>query len=393
MASMREVLATIPGATYKFSRPALFSARTPLEVEVRGDDLEAITRGANIITALMSNDPRLADVKSTVELGNPEIQIRFDHERAANLGLLVRDVADRIVTKVRGDEATRYSIRDRKIPVLVRSVDANESSIAEIENLIVNPASERPISLNAIADIEVRMGPSEIRRVDQERVAVISANLASGDLGTAVLALEEALSEAPLPPTVSAFVSGQNTEMRESFLSMQFTLALAVFLVYLVMAAQFESIIHPLVILFTIPLALVGAVLALYVTGTTVNVVVFIGAIMLAGIVVNNAIVLVDLINQLRTAGASRYDAIVEAGRLRLRPILMTTATTTLGLLPMALGFGDGAEVRAPMAITVIGGLVLSTALTLIVIPVVYSLFDMQRDVLLPAAGAPEPAS
>ncbi|MFK8016083.1 MAG: efflux RND transporter permease subunit [Gammaproteobacteria bacterium] len=387
MAALRSALRTVPGATYKFSRPALFSTRTPLEVEIRGDDLDAITRGSQIVQQMMAGDERLADVKSSIELGNPEIQIRFDHERAASLGLLVRDVADRIVTKVRGAEATRYTIRDRKIPILVRGIDNNESSIEEIRNLIVNPSSERPISLSAIAEIDVNLGPSEIRRIDQERVAIVSANLAQGDLGSAVVAIEQALLEAPLPPQVTAIVSGQNAEMQESFLSMQFTLALAVFLVYLVMAAQFESIIHPLVILFTIPLALVGAVLALYATGTTVNVVVFIGAIMLAGIVVNNAIVLVDLINQLRASGMPRLDAIMQAGASRLRPIMMTTATTTLGLLPMALGLGNGAEVRAPMAITVIGGLVLSTALTLIVIPVVYSLLDRGRDTIASTDG------
>ena len=392
MDAMRDALRNIPGAQYKFSRPALFSARTPLEVEIRGDDLDAITRGSNVVLQLMQDDERFADVKSTIELGNPEIQIRFDQERAANLGLLVRDVADGIVNKVRGAEATRFTIRDRKIPVLVRSVDANESSIAEIKSLIVNPASERPVSLSAIAQISVAMGPSEIRRVDQERVAIVSANLASGDLGSAVVALEEALAKAPLPAAVTAVVSGQNAEMRESFLSMQFTLALAIFLVYLVMAAQFESIIHPFVILFTIPLALVGAVFALYLTGTTINVVVFIGAIMLAGIVVNNAIVLVDLINQLRATGMAQRDAIIEAGSSRLRPILMTTATTTLGLLPMAIGFGDGAEVRAPMAITVIGGLLLSTALTLLVIPVVYSLLDRSRQIPVTATAAPAPS-
>ena len=388
MAALRESLRELPGATYKFSRPSLFSARTPLEVEVRGDDLDAIQRGAELVAELMRRNDNLADIKSSIEMGNPEIQIRFDPARAANLGLLVRDIADRVVTKVRGTEATRYTIRDRKIPVLVRSIDSNASSLDDINNLIVNPASTRPISLGAIADVAIAMGPSEIRRIDQERVAIVSANLAGGDLGSAVARLEAELIEAPLPATVTAVVSGQNAEMQSSFLSMQFTLLLAVFLVYLVMAAQFESIVHPLVILFTIPLALVGAVLALFVTGTTINVVVFIGAIMLAGIVVNNAIVLVDLINQLRGRGTPRFEAIVEAGRSRLRPILMTTATTTLGLLPMALGLGDGAEVRAPMAITVIGGLLMSTALTLVVIPVVYSLLDRRRDPALTANPA-----
>jgi HAE1 family hydrophobic/amphiphilic exporter-1 len=192
----------------------------------------------------------------------------------------------------------------------------------------------------------------------------------------------------PLPEGITALVSGQSEEMQDSFESMQFALLLAVFLVYLVMASQFESLIHPFVILFTIPLALVGAVLALFITGTTLNIVAFIGIIMLAGIVVNNAIVLVDLINQLRAQGYERHAAIVEAGQARLRPILMTSLTTALGLLPMALGFGEGSEVRTPMAITVIGGLVVSTMLTLVVIPVVYSLLDRKRITVAVGQGA-----
>ena len=205
---------------------------------------------------------------------------------------------------------------------------------------------------------------------------MISANIAYGDLGTAAAEAGNLVSGVVMPNGISAIVSGQSEEMQQSFESMQFALALAVFLVYLVMASQFESLIHPFVILFTIPLALIGAVLALFVTGTTLNIVAFIGVIMLAGIVVNNAIVLVDLINQLKAEGKQRIDAIMEAGTARLRPILMTSLTTALGLLPMALGFGEGSEVRTPMAITVIGGLTVSTFLTLLVIPVVYSLMD-----------------
>jgi HAE1 family hydrophobic/amphiphilic exporter-1 len=275
--------------------------------------------------------------------------------------------------------ATRFTWRDKKIDVLVRSVDTRQASLAEIEQLIINPESDRPIPLKAIADIKTAMGPAEIRRRDQERVAVISANLAYGDLATAVAEVEGILRSITMPVGTMAIVTGQSEEMQDSFQSMLYTLAMAIFLVYLVMASQFESLIHPLVIMFTIPLALVGAVLALFLTGTTVNIVVFIGLIMLAGIVVNNAIVLVDLINQLREEGMEKTAAIIEAGRSRLRPILMTTLTTTLGLLPMALGFGEGSEVRAPMAVTVIGGLTVSTFLTLLVIPVVYSLIDRKK--------------
>lgn len=376
MAAMRAELSTLPGVQYEFTRPSLLTFASPLQIEVSGYDLADLARVSQSVVQAMSASDRFTDIKTTVESGNPEIQIVFDQERAAKLGLTVREIANSVVASVRGELATRYTWRDKKIDVLVRSVDTRQSSIDEIRHLIINPSSERPVTLDAVADVTVAEGPAEIRRIDQERVAIISANLAYGDLGAAAAEASDIVSRIPMPTGINAIVSGQSEEMEASFESMQFALLLAVFLVYLVMASQFESLIHPLVILFTIPLALVGAVLALYITGTTINIVAFIGIIMLAGIVVNNAIVLVDLINQLRAQGKERIAAILEAGTARLRPILMTSLTTTLGLLPMAMGFGEGSEVRTPMAITVIGGLTVSTMLTLVVIPVVYSLMD-----------------
>jgi HAE1 family hydrophobic/amphiphilic exporter-1 len=376
---MRKELAALPGVQYEFSRPALMSFASPLQIEIAGFDLEGLETANRTLISQLSASGRFTDLKSTIELGNPEIQIVFDQERVAALGLAVRDIADRVVANVRGELATRYTWRDKKIDVLVRSVDTRQASIEEIRQLIVNPSSDRPVTLEAVAEIRVARGPAEIRRVAQERVALISANLAYGDLGAAAEEAASIISRTALPNGITAMVAGQNEEMRDSFRSMQFALVLAVFLVYLVMASQFESLVHPFVILFTIPLALVGAVLALFLTGTTVNVVAFIGVIMLAGIVVNNAIVLVDLINQLQSRGLEKLAAIVEACNTRLRPILMTTLTTVLGLLPMAIGAGEGAEVRTPMAITVIGGLLVSTMLTLVVIPVVYSLMDRKK--------------
>ena len=376
MRAMRAELSQLPGVQYEFTRPALLSFASPLQIEISGYDLDGLARVSQQVGDAMTASERFTDIRTTVERGNPEIQIVFDQERAANLGLTVREIADRVVANVRGELATRYTWRDKKIDVLVRSVDTRQSSIEEIRRLVVNPSSERPVTLDAVADVSISRGPAEIRRVAQSRVAIITANLAFGDLGAAAAEAGEIIARTPMPAGVTALVSGQSEEMNESFRSMQFALALAIFLVYLVMASQFESLIHPFVILFTIPLALVGAVLALFVTGTTINIVAFIGVIMLAGIVVNNAIVLVDLINQLRAQGKQKLDAIFEAGESRLRPILMTSLTTALGLLPMALGFGEGSEVRTPMAITVIGGLTVSTLLTLIVIPVVYSLMD-----------------
>ena len=379
MASMRNSLATVPGLQYKFSRPALFSFSTPVEVEISGFDLDKLREVSQKITQKLDANNRFADVKSTMEIGSPEIQILFDRDRAAALGLQVSEVANRIVSNVRGDVATRYSWRDRKIDVLVRAQESDRSSIDEIKNLVVNPGSERSIPLSAIASVQVANGPSEIRRVSQQRVAIISANLAYGDLGEAAQEVQQILDQTTMPTGIFARIAGQNQEMSDSFQSLIFALSLAVFLVYLVMASQFESLLHPFIILFTIPLALIGAILALYITNTTISVVVFIGLILLAGIVVNNAIVLIDLINQLRERGMEKTEAIMEGGKSRLRPILMTTLTTTLGLLPLAIGFGDGAELRAPMGITVIGGLLVSTLLTLVVIPVMYSLMDRKN--------------
>ncbi|MGL6223845.1 MAG: efflux RND transporter permease subunit, partial [Steroidobacteraceae bacterium] len=303
MGEMRKSLEQIPGLQHRFSRPALFSMATPLEVVISGYDLDRLGVAAENVRQEMLKDGRFADVKSTVEAGNPEIQIVFDQERASQLNLVVRDIADRVVNSVRGEVATRYKLREKQIDVLVRSVDSRAASIEEVRNLIVNPGAEFPVPLSAVADVKLAMGPAEVRRVSQERVAVVSANLAHGDLGSAITALDDIVQRVELPVGTTAFLSGQSEEMSASFKSLQFVLVLAIFLVYLVMASQFESLIHPFVILLTIPLALIGAVWALWLTGTTVNVVAYIGLIMLAGIVVNQSIVLIDAVNQLRAEG------------------------------------------------------------------------------------------
>ncbi len=376
MNSLRTALQTIPGLQYKFDRPALFSFRTPIEVEITGFDLNQLKSTSDAIARLMRSDSKFADVKSSMEQGYPEIQVVFDREKVSALGLNLADVANLMVTNIKGDVATRYSWRDRKIDVLVRSRENDRASLDEIRRYMIQTPQGRAIPLDAIATIETAIGPSEIRRSSQQRVAVVSANLAEGDLGEAITRLESIMATVPMPEGIYARMAGQSQEMDSAFNSLVIALTLAVFLVYLVMASQFESLIHPFVILFTIPMALIGAVWALWLTGSTISVVVFIGLILLAGIVVNNAIVLIDLINQMRARGVEKLEAIREAGRSRLRPILMTTLTTVLGLLPLSLGVGEGAEIRAPMGITVIGGLVVSTLLTLVVIPVMYSILD-----------------
>jgi len=377
---LRESMAGHPSAQVNFARPALFSFSTPLEIELRGSDLATIERAGQQMAAMLRKNAHYADVKSTVEQGFPEIQIRFDQERAAALGLTTRQIADVVVKKVRGDVATRYSFRDRKIDVLVRAQESDRASVENIRRLIVNPGSSRPVTLDSVADVVATTGPSEIHRADQVRVAIVSANLRDIDLGGAVQEVEQMVEQQPLGADVRMHIGGQGEELNESVKSLLFAFGLAVFLVYLVMASQFESLLHPFVILFTIPLALVGAVLALLLTRSPVSVVVFIGLILLVGLVVKNAIILIDKVNQLREDGVAKHEALVEGARSRLRPIIMTTTCTLFGFLPLALAFGEGAEVRSPMAITVIGGLLVSTLLTLVVIPVVYDLLDRRAD-------------
>ena len=298
--ALRGKFSSLAGVQYQFSRPALFTFASPLEVTITGYDLDRLRMVAEQVRLGMRASPTFSDIKSTVESGNPEIQIVFDQERAAQLGITVRELADRVVDSVRGSVATRYKLREKKIDVLVRSVDTRASSVEEIRSLIVNPGSDHPLPLSAVADVTVATGPAEIRRTRQQRVAVVTANLSSGDLGSAVAELGGIVDAVELPVGTTAAVSGQSDDMKESFRSLQFTMLLAVFLVYLVMASQFESLLHPFVILLTIPLALTGSIWAMFLTGTTVNVVAYIGLIMLAGIVVNQSIVLIDAVNQAR---------------------------------------------------------------------------------------------
>jgi HAE1 family hydrophobic/amphiphilic exporter-1 len=377
---LRGTMETRSDAQIDFSRPELFSLSTPLEIELQGPDLPQIEAAGRKLAAMLRANPHYADVSSTVEQGFPEIQIRFDQDRAAALGLTTRQIADVVVKKVRGEVATRYSFRDRKIDVLVRAQASDRASVEDIRNLIVNPNSSTPVRLSSVADVVAGTGPSEIHRADQVRVAIVSANLRDIDLGTAVQEVERMVRETPLGADIGMHIGGQGEELESSVKSLLFAFGLAVFLVYLVMASQFESLLHPFVILFTIPLALVGAVLALLLTNSAISVVVFIGLILLVGLVVKNAIILIDKVNQLREEGVAKRDALVQGARSRLRPIAMTTLCTLFGFLPLALAFGEGAEVRSPMAITVIGGLLVSTLLTLVVIPVVYDLLDRRSD-------------
>ena len=379
-ALLRERLESSGLARFKFERPTYFSFRTPIEVEVYSDDLEDLHVASSQVKQALLEVPGLVDVKSTAELGNPELQILFDRNQLARLGLNLGDVADTVRNKVQGEVATRFTEGDREIDIVVRSVQIGSASVHDVEDFIIAQREGVPIFLKSVADVRLVEGPSEIRRIGQKRTGVISGNLDDRDMGAVAADVRQSLAGLALPASATAQLSGQEEERAEAQRSLLMALALAAFLVYLVMASQFESFLHPFVIIFTLPLGAIGVVAALAVTGRTLNVVAMIGAVMLAGIVVNNAIVLVDAVNQKRRSGMARAEALIAAGSDRLRPILMTSATTILGLLPMAIGLGEGAELRAPLAITVIGGLTVGTLLTLIVIPVVYSLLDRKPE-------------
>jgi HAE1 family hydrophobic/amphiphilic exporter-1 len=316
------------------------------------------------------------DVEATARPGDPEVQIAFDRDRLASMNLDPAQASRLVRNAVQGEAATQFSDLDRKLDVRVRATEAERSQVAQLADLEVGKNAGQPVRLGAVANVLVERGPSEIRRIGQQRAALVTANLKGRDLGSAAKEIRAKLEALAVPSGAKVVLAGQNREMAESTSSLRFAILLAMFLVYLVMASQFESLLHPFVLMFSIPLAVVGVALALGLTGTSISVMVLIGMVILAGIVVKNAIVLVDYANRLRKEGRSKIDALVEAGSVRMRPIIMTTLTTVLGLLPMALGIGEGVEVRAPLAITLIGGLVVSTLLTLVVIPVVYVTFD-----------------
>ena len=261
----------------------------------------------------------------------------------------------------------------------VQLVEPDRGSLDKLRSINVNPDLSPHIPLDAVAVFEDAYGPSEIRRVDQQRSVVISANPTGFDLRAAGATIEEALEDVYLGDGMSTALSGHFTEMDSSMRSLQLALLLAVFLVYVIMASTFENLIHPFVILFSVPLALVGSVLALGLSGTPISVVVLIGWIVPAGLVVNNAIVLVDAVNRLRNEGLDVLDAVKNAAKLRFRPILITTFTTVLGLLPLSLGLGSGAEMQQPLAVAVIGGLLRLTLLTLVVVPAIYLMFSGSR--------------
>jgi HAE1 family hydrophobic/amphiphilic exporter-1 len=360
-----------------------------LAVRVQGDELADLVAVAESARARLVELPQLRDVRVGMQLGQPELEIEIDRDRAARYGLSVYDVASTIESYLRGlptsEPFTEFS---EKLEIRVQLPEEARQRLPDVLALRVSN-----VPLGEVVRVRQGYGPVEILREDQSRTVQVLAEVAGSGLTEAVDRAEARLEGMPRPPRTTLAVGGENEEMRASFRSLFFAFGLALFLVYLILAAQFESLRQPVVVLVAVPLAAVGAVPALWLTGGGINLMSGIGLVILIGIVVNDAIVKVDFINQRRRGGLPLREAIAEAGRLRLRPIVMTTVTTVLGLLPLALGWGAGADLRSPLAVVVIGGLISATFLTLIVVPVVYSLVAAGGEVLGdPAVDvAPEP--
>ncbi len=355
---------------------------TPISIKVKGDDLEQLAEVSKKVTEIVKAVPGTREVESSLEDGKPELVIKIDRDKATMYGLSSAQVAQIVNSTISGSTATKYKIGGDEIDVVIKADEGLIDDIYKVKNLLIPNASGALITLGDVAEVNKSIGPVTIARENQTREVTITGDVLGRDTGTVNREIQQKLNELQLPEGYSTEMGGEQQQMAESFSDLALVFLLAVVLVYMVMASQFESLKQPFIIMFTVPLAIIGVVFALLLTRRTINMTSLMGVIILAGIVVNNAIVLIDFINQLRERGIPRNEAIIKAGPSRLRPILMTTLTTILGLVPLALGLGEGAELAAPMATSIIGGLTISTILTLVVIPVVYTIFEDWGDIV-----------
>ncbi len=383
-ADMRDKLANIPGARVRVRTVSnnrmtrvMGGGGGRIEIQVRGHEMDEAYRLASIIVENVESVEGITDVDLSRTAGAPEDLVQIDRQKAAELGLSVQQISSTLETVLSGTKAGDYMDHGKEYPLMVQVRDAERLPMNEILDFSISNTDGNPIVLRNVVDISQGEGSTVIERVNQERMIDVSANLSGRNLSAVIGDIQERLEEIPLPTGFSVEIVGDYKEQQESFRELTIGIILALVLIYMVMASQFESIRDPFIVMFSVPFALIGVSGILYLTGTTFNIQTYIGIIMLAGIVVNNAILLVNTTNQLRDVeGMKLRPAIEEAGRRRLRPILMTALSTVLGLLPMAIGLGEGSETQAPLARAVVGGLLSSTFITLVLIPVLYSLFE-----------------
>jgi HAE1 family hydrophobic/amphiphilic exporter-1 len=344
-------------------------------VEVRGFDPDTLDLLARQVADGIGDVAGVTDVELSREAGVPQQEIRVDRAKVADLGLSVRDVTEVIETAVAGSRAGEYRVQGNSYRILVQLEDAEKRSLDEILDLTLRTPSGDLVALRNLVQTRTGRGPVTVERKDQQRLVTVTANVAGRDLGSVAADIQGRLDRIPRPVGYDLLISGNFEEQQKAFDELLVSLLLALLLVYMVLASQYESLGDPLVVMLSVPVAAIGVLLTLFLTDTTLNLQSAIGCIMLGGIAVNNAILLVDQTGRLRRQGLDTADALLEAGRRRLRPVLMTTFTTILALLPLALGVGEGADAQAPLARAVVGGLTASTLITLVLIPAVYASF------------------
>jgi hydrophobic/amphiphilic exporter-1 (mainly G- bacteria), HAE1 family len=379
---LQKEFSSIPGARVQMNIldvvQRILGNNSGISIDVYGQDLEELTESAKKVMAAMSDVPGLQNVDMNVQDALPEVQWQIDREKAQSLGITFSTVADVIAAATNGRQATFYQENGFQYPIFVQVPQSLRNSTDEIKQLVVSPrvGSVAGVTLGQIATPVFGIGPNQIARQKGQRIITVSGNVLDRPIGDVQKEVETALSKVDLPPTTSWELGFQQQSQQAEYAGLGLSVFLAVALIYMLLASQFESFVYPLVVLVSVPLCGIGLVLGLFFTDRSFGLTGFIGLLMLVGIVVKNGILLVDYTNQLRASGRSRLDALLTAGQTRLRPILMTTLCAVFGMLPLALGIGSGSEMYVPLATVVIGGLITSTALTLLVVPVVYSLFD-----------------
>jgi HAE1 family hydrophobic/amphiphilic exporter-1 len=349
-----------------------------IQVDIQGYDLENSRKLAEQVKGIMVSVAGTRDVSVSRKEGMPELQVIVDRDKAGAMGLSVYQVASAVETAFKGKTVTRF--RDRKFgkeyDVVVRFQEKDRAQVPDIKNLKVMSPMGQLVPVSNIARIEKAFGPVDISRKNQQRIVTVTANATGRAIGAINGELDQKIGKISIPEGFTVEVGGSAKDMADSFRNLFYATLLAVMLVYMVLASQFESLLDPFVIMFSVPLGIVGVIWGLFLTGHNFSVIAFIGVIMLVGIVVSNAILLVDYANVLRREGLALYQAVIKSGHTRLRPILMTTLTTMVGMLPMALGIGESSETYSPLAIAVISGLMVSTVLTLVFVPTLYIIFE-----------------
>jgi len=349
-----------------------------LAIDIKGKELDELDNiGSELCKQIQAVDNVVsAEVESTE--GDPEVKVILNRSTAAYYGITASQLAHGLSTALSGSTATKLKIDGEEIEINLSLPDQYSESVDNMKQITITGATGLSVPVGQIADFEFGNSPSSVNRMNQQRYITIEVDIQGNDLGKVSQEVLKIVNNYQFPDGYLYETGGQQEQMMESFRSLGLALLVALALVYLVLAAQFESVTLPIMVMMSIPFAMSGAFLALFITGTSLSMVSFLGLIMLVGIVVNNAILLVEFINQNKQS-MGRDEALVQAGKMRLRPILMSAGTTVIGMVPMSVGMGEGGETLAPMGISIIGGLVASTVVTLILVPVLYSLFDDRK--------------